>query len=213
MGDTANKPPVNRAAYQRDYFNYFWNFGIPAVGLGLYLTAHHMAPSALILPGILLAIAIPFLLWKYRDLAGAGLWIASVIALFANFGDGMRALSSGTWDSALSPVAAMVASCPAGAVSSDNADSLIGQQAIIEGNVVSTNYASSSRGAPTFLDFHDPYQGHFIVVIWGDYRSNFSKQPEETYRNQHVCVSGTVQAYAGSSEIVVETPGQIQIVR
>lgn len=106
-----------------------------------------------------------------------------------------------------------VASCPSGAVSADNANSMIGSDAVIEGTVVLTKYASSSTGSPTFLDFHDPYQGHFIVVIWGDHRSNFSDAPEDGYLNKHVCVSGTVAPYAGSSEIVVESPDQIQIVQ
>jgi DNA/RNA endonuclease YhcR with UshA esterase domain len=106
-----------------------------------------------------------------------------------------------------------VASCPSGAIRAENANSAIGQQAVIEGTIVSTSYASSSNGSPTFLDFHDPYQGHFIVVIWGDHRSNFSGSPEDAYKGKHVCVHGLVQAYAGSSEIMIDSSDQIDIVQ
>jgi hypothetical protein len=85
------------------------------------------------------------------------------------------------------------------AASADNAASLVGTQAVIEGTVVLTDYASGSSGQPTFLDFHDPYQGHFIVVIWGVNRNKFDQAPEVKYLHHDVCVNGTVQSYKGRS--------------
>jgi hypothetical protein len=54
----------------------------------------------------------------------------------------------------------------------------VGEYAKVCGEVVSTKYASSSRGQPTFLNLDKPYPDHiFTIVIWGDNRSKFD-QPE-----------------------------------
>jgi hypothetical protein len=36
----------------------------------------------------------------------------------------------------------------------------------VQGVIVRTYYAKNSKGKPTFLDFHDPYEGCFQCVIW-----------------------------------------------
>ena len=42
---------------------------------------------------------------------------------------------------------------------------------IVEGVIVKTYYAEKSKGQPTFLDFHDPYEGYFTCIIWKEARS------------------------------------------
>ena len=81
----------------------------------------------------------------------------------------------------------------------------------MDGSVAGTFYASTSRGRPTYLDFHEPYQGFFKVVIWGEDRAAFSRPPETAYDSQHICVTGTLTSYEGP-EIVVTHPGQITVV-
>ena len=45
----------------------------------------------------------------------------------------------------------------------------IGEKATVCGRVVSTYYARSSHGEPTFLNLEKPYLNQiFTVVIWGD---------------------------------------------
>lgn len=58
----------------------------------------------------------------------------------------------------------------------------IGEQATVCGKVVSTRWAESSRGSPTFLNFDQPYPDQvFTLVIWGSDRSKFG-EPETAYR-------------------------------
>ena len=58
----------------------------------------------------------------------------------------------------------------------------IGEQGTVCGKVVSTRFAESSRGRPTFLNFDQPYPNEtFTIVIWGDDRSKFGC-PETVYR-------------------------------
>ena len=54
-----------------------------------------------------------------------------------------------------------------------------GETAIVCGEVVSANYAGSSKGHPTFLNFDKPYPKQiFTVVIWDENRSKFGKPGE-----------------------------------
>lgn len=94
---------------------------------------------------------------------------------------------------------------------------------LVEGIVVRTFYARTSKGKPTFLDFHDPYQGWFKCVIWEEDRETlepirdrfieaFPPDPETHFLNKKVRVRGRINIYQGSPEIVLTEPSQIWIV-
>jgi len=87
----------------------------------------------------------------------------------------------------------------------------IGEQATVCGKVVSTRWAESSRGSPTFLNFDQPYPDQvFTLVIWGNDRSKFDN-PETTYRGKRVCVTGKISAFKGVPEVVANDPAQIKV--
>jgi len=86
----------------------------------------------------------------------------------------------------------------------------VGDQATVCGKVVSTRYAESSRGSPTFLNFEQPYPNQiFTVVIWGADRSKFG-DPESAYRGKRVCVFGKISAYKGVPEVIASEATQIK---
>jgi DNA/RNA endonuclease YhcR with UshA esterase domain len=86
-----------------------------------------------------------------------------------------------------------------------------GETATVCGEVVSTRYADSTKGQPTFLNLDKPYPGQvFTVVIWGNNRSKFGT-PENDYKGKRICVTGKITAYAGLPEIVADEPKQIRI--
>ena len=96
-------------------------------------------------------------------------------------------------------------------LTADEAKDHIGERATICGKVVSTRYAESSRGSPTFLNFDQPYPDQiFTLVIWGSDRSKFG-DPETLYRGKRVCVTGKVSAFKGVPEVVSNEPSQIKI--
>lgn len=76
---------------------------------------------------------------------------------------------------------------------------------------MSTHFASTSNGQPTFLnvgrDYPDP--GRFTIVIWGDDRANFSAPPEDLYDAATICVTGTIETYEGVPQIVANAPSDI----
>jgi len=96
-------------------------------------------------------------------------------------------------------------------ISAAEAKDHIGEVATVCDIVASTRYASSTRGRPTFLNLGKPYPNQiFTVVIWGRDREKFG-EPEEKYRDKHICVTGKIILYRGTAEIQVTDPEQIQI--
>jgi DNA/RNA endonuclease YhcR with UshA esterase domain len=95
--------------------------------------------------------------------------------------------------------------------STSEAKEHFGENATVGGEVVSTRYADSTKGQPTFLNLDKPYPNQiFAVVIWGENRNNFGK-PEDDYKGKRICVSGKNTAYAGLPEIVADDQKQIRI--
>ena len=86
----------------------------------------------------------------------------------------------------------------------------IGEQATVCGKVVSTRWAESSHGSPTFLNFDQPYPDQvFTLVIWGTDRSKFG-EPETTYRGKRICVTGKISSFKGVPEVAATEPSQIK---
>jgi hypothetical protein len=96
-------------------------------------------------------------------------------------------------------------------LSATEAKDHIGETATVCGDVVSTRYAASTKGRPTFLNLDKPYPNHiFTIVIWGNNRSKFGA-PESDYKGKRVCVNGRIAEYRGVPQIVAYDPQQIKI--
>ena len=103
----------------------------------------------------------------------------------------------------------LISSLFASKYSSYEAKNHIGEEGTVCGKVVSTYYASSSNGKPTFLNIDKPYPNQvFTAVIWGKSRHNFST-PERQYKNKNVCISGYIDSYRGVPQINVSSTSQI----
>jgi micrococcal nuclease len=89
------------------------------------------------------------------------------------------------------------------------ADKHIGEKATVCGVVLSSHYAKSSKGEPTFLNLDVAYPEHiFTVLIWGDDREQF-KKPEVRYKNQKICVHGEIGSYKGIPQIILYSKKQL----
>ena len=99
-------------------------------------------------------------------------------------------------------------------IGSFEAISYIGTSQTVCGDVVDTNYASTSSGSPTFLNFDQPYPNNsFVVVIWGKSRQQFPFNPEIHYLNKQVCTTGKIEIYRGTPEMTVTNASQLTILR
>jgi len=93
------------------------------------------------------------------------------------------------------------------AISWEDAGKYIGSQASIEGKVVS----AYNSGKVCYLNFHPNWKRYFTVVIFASDFTRFPSPPEKTYLEKTIRVTGTVKEYQGRPEMVVSSPGQIQI--
>lgn len=101
---------------------------------------------------------------------------------------------------ALTPAAAEM-------ISAVDAKSHIGENATVCGKVAGERTATSSRGAPTFINLDAAYPHRiFTILIWGDDRQNVGTLPSEGSR---VCATGMIQDYRGVPEIVVKSKSQL----
>lgn len=89
----------------------------------------------------------------------------------------------------------------------------VGVSVCLCGPVVSTKYASTSNGQPTFLNIGGgaTNSSRLTIVIWGNNRSNFPTPPEAAYRGANICVTGKVKLYKGIPEIEAKGPTQITV--
>ena len=87
----------------------------------------------------------------------------------------------------------------------------VGEKATVCGNVVSSHYARSSKGRPTFLDLDVSYPNPvFTAIIWGDDRRKFGRT-EVKYSEKNICVTGKIKQYHGVAEMVLYSPRQIRV--
>ena len=87
----------------------------------------------------------------------------------------------------------------------------VGETATVCGRIASAHFAEKVKGLPTFMNLDKPYPHQiFTIVIWGTDRLKFGN-PERTYRDRNVCVTGKITSHRDIPEIVINTPEQIQI--
>ena len=105
----------------------------------------------------------------------------------------------------------LAASLFAESITTSEASNYIGEEKTVCGKVVSTYYARSSNGAPTFLNLDRPHPNQiFTAVIFEENRDNFRGAPERIYKNRDICVTGMIVEYKGIPQIVVENDFQIE---
>jgi DNA/RNA endonuclease YhcR with UshA esterase domain len=88
----------------------------------------------------------------------------------------------------------------------------VGEQATVCGAVRSARWASNSNRRPTFLNLDQPFPKQtFTVVIFEENRGKFAPVPEDQFKDKRVCVTGKIEDFRGTPEIVVSAPAQITV--
>lgn len=88
----------------------------------------------------------------------------------------------------------------------------IGEYACVCCEIVRTYYCSTCSDQPTFLNSHDPYEGYFTALIWGENRQAFidalGGPPETVFRGQLSCFYGLIEWYEPNQapEITLRDP-------
>ena len=115
----------------------------------------------------------------------------------------LRATLAADWERATS-----LKPPPTGVLSWQEAGQYVGQEVTVEGDIVRT-YDS---GKVTFLNFAEEYSGKLSVVIFASDYGLFPDPPADYFLDKRIRVQGLVKEYRGAPEIVVESPGQIEVV-
>src|SRR5262245_24437353 len=87
----------------------------------------------------------------------------------------------------------------------------VGQIQTVCGDVRSTRYAFTLKGAPTLLNMGTT-DDNFTVVIWKKHLKNF-RHPSSDYAGERLCVTGKIKDLQGNKRIEVKTPDQIVVQR
>jgi hypothetical protein len=83
----------------------------------------------------------------------------------------------------------------------------VGEQATVCGKVVSERTATSSRGAPMFINLDAPYPNQvFTILIWQENRAHIGPLPAQGAR---VCATGLIRSYRAAPEIEVTSKSQL----
>jgi hypothetical protein len=76
----------------------------------------------------------------------------------------------------------------------------VGEPATVCGDIASEHTATTSRGAPTFINLDKPYPNQvFTVLVWGSDRANVGSLP----RSGRICVTGMITEYRRTPEVVL----------
>jgi hypothetical protein len=90
----------------------------------------------------------------------------------------------------------------------DLAGNHIGKYMSVEGKIVRTH----NSGKACFLNFHNNWTRYFSLVIFDNVFHRFPETPEKYYLDKLVRVRGKIKMYRGRSEMVVDSPEQIDII-
>ena len=104
-------------------------------------------------------------------------------------------------------------SSESGGLSWRDASKHLGEYATVCGPIISTHFASSSNGQPTFLNMGEdfPSTRRFVVLIWGEDRGQFPGRPEDIYDGRNLCVTGIVEVFEAVYEIEVDSASLIVV--
>jgi hypothetical protein len=109
--------------------------------------------------------------------------------------------------------AASVVHAQSGHIAAAEARNHVGEKRTVCGKVVSTHFASGSKGQPTFLSLDEPYPKQiFTIVIWGNDRSKFG-EPDKAFRDKRVCVTGRITNFRGTPEVAARDQAEIEVQR
>jgi hypothetical protein len=95
-----------------------------------------------------------------------------------------------------------------------DAAKLVGKKVTVCGEIFNGKYLEDAKNAPTLLNMGANFPKQPItIVIWPDVRRTMGFKPEEALKHKHICVTGTVERFKGSAQIVIQNRDQLRILQ
>ncbi len=95
-----------------------------------------------------------------------------------------------------------------GAIPAASAADFLDTFQAVEFKVVGTK----DTGKVTFLNSHEPYQGHFYVAIFPSDYELYPAHPALHFRDRCIVVQGTIERFRGVPQIVLRGPEDVRVV-
>jgi hypothetical protein len=95
-----------------------------------------------------------------------------------------------------------------GAIPAESAADFLDTHQAVEFLVVGTK----DTGKVTFLNAHEPYQGHFYVAIFPSDYDLYPAPPAQYFRGRCIVVQGRIERYRGAPQIVLRGPEDVRVV-
>lgn len=87
----------------------------------------------------------------------------------------------------------------------------IGDSVTVCGNVSSVRFLETAKNTPTFINLGQPFPNHSLtIVIWSEVRKQFETAPEVLFKDKEMCVTGRVELYKESPQIVLRRKQDIK---
>jgi DNA/RNA endonuclease YhcR with UshA esterase domain len=95
------------------------------------------------------------------------------------------------------------------AISWQDADKHYGENVTIEGTIAGTY----NSGKVCFLNFDTNYRNSFTAVIFASDFHLFPANPQDYYYGKKVRIKGHIKEYNGRPEIILNDPGQVEVIK
>jgi hypothetical protein len=95
-----------------------------------------------------------------------------------------------------------------GAIPAESAADFLDTHQAVEFLVVGTK----DTGKVTFLNAHEPYQGHFYVAIFPSDYDLYPAPPAQYFKGRCIVVQGRIERYRGAPQIVLRGPEDVRVV-
>jgi endonuclease YncB( thermonuclease family) len=93
-------------------------------------------------------------------------------------------------------------------VSWEDASKYMGKEITLSGEIIQ----AKDIGNLTFLNFSKDFNASITLVIFKDNYGKFPEAPDKFFQGHTIKAKGTISEYKGKTQMVIETPEQIQIV-
>jgi DNA/RNA endonuclease YhcR with UshA esterase domain len=88
----------------------------------------------------------------------------------------------------------------------------IGDSVTVTGKVYGIKYFEAAKASPTLLNIGATYPNQLLtVVIYGEDRKRMELDPEKTFANADLSVTGKVELFKGKPQIVITDKSQLSV--
>ena len=88
----------------------------------------------------------------------------------------------------------------------------VGDSVTVTGKVYGIKYFESAKASPTLLNIGATYPNQLLtVVIYGEDRKRMELDPEKTFTNADLSITGKVELFKGKPQIVITDKSQLSV--